>query len=119
MEVRFIYWLLYVNCINKAKNACINFLFPSGTTVSLHLKEEAYDFLEVDTVKSLVRKYSQFINFPIYLWESKTEEVEEPLDEDEAEAEAESDEDKVVYIWELEKFFLNIFNAMWLEYIAN
>ncbi|XP_027233624.2 endoplasmin isoform X2 [Penaeus vannamei] len=66
-----------------------------GTTVSLHLKEEAYDFLEVDTVKSLVRKYSQFINFPIYLWESKTEEVEEPLDEDEAEAEAESDEDKV------------------------
>ncbi|ROT63374.1 heat shock protein 90, partial [Penaeus vannamei] len=48
-----------------------------GTTVSLHLKEEAYDFLEVDTVKSLVRKYSQFINFPIYLWESKTEEVEE------------------------------------------
>lgn len=73
-------------------------LFPSGTTVSLHLKEEAYDFLEVDTVKNLVRKYSQFINFPIYLWESKTEEVEEPLDEDEVEAEAE--EDKVVYIIE-------------------
>ncbi|KAK8395598.1 hypothetical protein O3P69_005598 [Scylla paramamosain] len=60
-----------------------------GTTVSLHLKEEAYDFVEVDTVKTLVKKYSQFINFPIYLWESKTEEVEEPLDEDEVE------EDKV------------------------
>ncbi|KAK3876269.1 hypothetical protein Pcinc_018929 [Petrolisthes cinctipes] len=54
-----------------------------GTTVSLHLKEEAYDFVEVDTVKNLIRKYSQFINFPIYLWESKTEEVEEPIDEDE------------------------------------
>ncbi|XP_068210577.1 endoplasmin isoform X1 [Palaemon carinicauda] len=63
-----------------------------GTTVSLHLKEEAYDFVEVDTVKGLIKKYSQFINFPIYLWESKTEEVEEPLDEDEAAAE----EDKVV-----------------------
>ncbi|KAK8752809.1 hypothetical protein OTU49_007685 [Cherax quadricarinatus] len=62
-----------------------------GTTVSLHLKEEAYDFVEVDTVKNLVKKYSQFINFPIYLWDSKTEEVEEPLDEDEAEPE----EDKV------------------------
>lgn len=49
-------------------------------------------------MKNLVRKYSQFINFPIYLWESKTEEVEEPLDEDEVEAEAE--EDKVVYIME-------------------
>ncbi|XP_050696057.1 endoplasmin-like isoform X1 [Eriocheir sinensis] len=60
-----------------------------GTTVSLHLKEEAYDFVEVDTVKNLVKKYSQFINFPIYLWESKTEEVEEPLDEDEAEKEDE------------------------------
>ncbi|KAK4313756.1 hypothetical protein Pmani_014914 [Petrolisthes manimaculis] len=54
-----------------------------GTTVSLQLKEEAYDFVEVDTVKNLIKKYSQFINFPIYLWESKTEEVEEPIDEDE------------------------------------
>jgi len=61
-----------------------------GTQISLHLKEEAYDFVEVDTVKTLVKKYSQFINFPIYLWESKTEEVEEPLDEDE-----EAQEDKV------------------------
>lgn len=62
-----------------------------GTTVSLHLKEEAYDFVEVDTVKNLVKKYSQFINFPIYLWESKTEEVEEPLDEDEVEEEKEKE----------------------------
>ncbi|XP_071525720.1 endoplasmin homolog isoform X2 [Panulirus ornatus] len=61
-----------------------------GTTVSLHLKEEAYDFVEIDTVKNLVKKYSQFINFPIYLWESKTEEVEEPVDDDE-----ETEEDKV------------------------
>lgn len=67
--------------------------------MSLHLKEEAYDFLEVDTVKSLVKKYSQFINFPIYLWESKTEEVEEPLDEDEIE-ESEAEEDKVANIIE-------------------
>jgi heat shock protein beta len=42
-----------------------------GTTVSLQLKEEAHDFLEGDTLKDLVRKYSQFINFPIYLWTSK------------------------------------------------
>jgi len=41
--------------------------------------------LEHETIKNLVRKYSQFINFPIYLWTSHTETVEEPLDEDAAE----------------------------------
>ncbi|XP_023718931.2 endoplasmin [Cryptotermes secundus] len=56
-----------------------------GTQVSLHLKEEAYDFVETDTLKNLVKKYSQFINFPIYLWSSKTVKVEEPIEEDEPE----------------------------------
>ncbi|RXG55138.1 Endoplasmin [Armadillidium vulgare] len=64
-----------------------------GSTISLYLKEEAYDFVEVDTVKTLIKKYSQFINFPIYLWESKTEEVEEPIEDDEEEEKAE-DKDK-------------------------
>lgn len=35
------------------------------------LKEEASDYLELETIKNLVRKYSQFINFPIYVWASK------------------------------------------------
>lgn len=48
-----------------------------GTTISLHLKEEAQDFLENRTITDLVTKYSQFINFEIYLWESKVEKVEE------------------------------------------
>lgn len=55
-----------------------------GTTISLQLKPEAVDFLETDTIKTLVKKYSQFINFPIYLWNSKTLEVDEPLESDEA-----------------------------------
>jgi len=42
-----------------------------GTTVSLHLKEEAHENLEPHRIRDLVKKYSQFINFPIYLWESK------------------------------------------------
>jgi len=53
------------------------------------LKDEALDFLEPDTIKTLVKKYSQFINFPIHLWNSKivqvdAEEVEEekPVKED-------------------------------------
>nr|QWV59567.1 heat shock protein 90-3 [Lasioderma serricorne] len=55
-----------------------------GTTISLQLKPEATQFLEPDTIKQLVKKYSQFINFPIYLWTSRTEEVEEEIDEEEA-----------------------------------
>merc|ERR1711860_82270 len=48
-----------------------------GTTISLYLKEEAHGFLEPNAIKDLVQKYSQFINFNIYLWTSKTETVEE------------------------------------------
>lgn len=59
---------------------------------SVHLKEEARDFLEPDTVKELVRKYSQFINFNIYLWTSKTEEVEEPIEEEAAAEDKKADE---------------------------
>nr|XP_020478521.1 endoplasmin [Monopterus albus] len=93
-----------------------------GTTITLVLKEEASDYLELETIKALVRKYSQFINFPIYVWASKTETVEEPIEEDaeepeketaedEAEVEEEEDEDKdkpktkkvekTVWDWEL------------------
>jgi len=63
-----------------------------GTQISLYLKEEAGDFLEQDTVKTLVKKYSQFINFPIYLYGSKTETVDEPIDEEDEEP---KDEDEV------------------------
>ncbi|XP_036962873.1 endoplasmin [Acanthopagrus latus] len=97
-----------------------------GTTITLVLKEEASDYLELETIKNLVKKYSQFINFPIYVWASKTETVEEPIDEDaeateepeketdEEEAEVEEEEDdkekdkpktkkveKTVWDWEL------------------
>merc|ERR1712223_2095022 len=52
---------------------------------TLVLKEEAYDFLEQDTVKELIKKYSQFINFNIYLWSAKTETVEVAEEEEPAE----------------------------------
>jgi len=60
----------------------------------LVLKEEAYDFLEQDTIRELIKKYSQFINFNIFLWGSKTETVEEPIEEDEEEAPVEEKEHK-------------------------
>ncbi|KAK4875790.1 hypothetical protein RN001_012212 [Aquatica leii] len=68
---------------------------PRGTTVSLELKPESKDFLEHDTVKALIKKYSQFINFPIYLWTSHIEKVEEPIeDEDEVSKAAKDDVEK-------------------------
>lgn len=68
-----------------------------GTQISLYLKEEARDFLEQQTLEDLIKKYSQFINFNIYLWKSKTEDVEEPIEETEEEKkddEEKKDEDK-------------------------
>lgn len=53
-----------------------------GSQITLHLKEEALDFLEEDTIKQLIKKYSQFINFPIYMWTSKSVEEEVPIEEE-------------------------------------
>lgn len=62
------------------------------------MKEEALDFLEPDTIKNLVKKYSQFINFPIYLWNSKVvqvdaEDVEEDKPKEEADSATDGDDD--------------------------
>ena len=43
-----------------------------GTRVTLHLKDDAAEFLEEDKIKNLVKKYSEFINYPISLYCSKT-----------------------------------------------
>lgn len=59
---------------------------------SLHLKDEALDFLEEDTIRNLVKKYSQFINFNISLWSSKTVQVEEEIDDEKPEAEKTDEE---------------------------
>lgn len=65
-----------------------------GTTISLYLKEEAKEYIKTETIKSLVTKYSQFINFPIYVWESRTETVEEPIEDEPIEDDKPKDEDK-------------------------
>merc|ERR1712060_490210 len=69
---------------------------PRGTTISLYLKEEANDFLQPNTLKDLINKYSQFINFPIYVWEKETvtEEVEITEEESTEDKKEESDLDE-------------------------
>lgn len=66
-----------------------------GAQISLYMKDEAVDFLEESTIKELIRKYSQFKHFPIYLWESKEVEEEVAVEAEEAkteDAEAKSDD---------------------------
>ena len=65
-----------------------------GTQISLYLKEEAHEFLEQDTVREVIKKYSQFINFNIYLWGSSTQTVKEPIEDDEDEEEVDAEEEK-------------------------
>jgi len=48
-----------------------------GTKVILHLKDEQTDFLKERTIKDLVKKHSQFIQYPISLQITKEEEVDD------------------------------------------
>eukprot|EP00177_Eucheuma_denticulatum_P007528 GFKZ01013702.1.p1 GENE.GFKZ01013702.1~~GFKZ01013702.1.p1 ORF type:complete len:844 (-),score=224.96 GFKZ01013702.1:291-2822(-) len=56
---------------------------PRGTKLTLYMKEDASEFLDETKLKDLITKYSQFINFPIYL--ETTEEVEVEVKDDETE----------------------------------
>jgi heat shock protein beta len=67
-----------------------------GTQITLHLKEQAHEYLETATVRRLIARYSSFINFPIYLWDF--DEVEKIVPNEEAaqqgeEAESQGDEE--------------------------
>merc|ERR1719454_1121007 len=51
-----------------------------GSAITLHLKDDCKEFTEGDKIKELVKKYSEFISFPIYLKETKTVEKEVPVE---------------------------------------
>ncbi|CAD8197849.1 unnamed protein product [Paramecium octaurelia] len=51
-----------------------------GTQVTIHLKQDAVEFAEESTIKELIKKYSEFINFPIYL--KVTREVSKQVEEE-------------------------------------
>merc|ERR1711937_795395 len=47
-----------------------------GTKLILHLKEDQQEFPEERKIKDIVKKHSEFINYPIELQVEKTEEKE-------------------------------------------
>jgi len=68
-----------------------------GTKITLHMKEDQLSFLDENTLKQLVKKHSEFINYPISLWVEKTEEKEVTDDEtsDHEDTKPEGDEPKI------------------------
>lgn len=71
-----------------------------GTEITLYLKEDAYDLLSQEKLEELVRRYSEFITFPISLYKKheevvEVEEVEEENNENENEKKEKKSEDGV------------------------
>merc|ERR1711907_900910 len=93
-----------------------------GSRVTLHLKEDAHDYLSEDKLKESAKKYSQFIQFPIYVKVKKEvdadteEDDDDDKDDDEEKEEEKEDEEKkpkkkTVYEWEQ----VNTQKAIWLR----
>merc|ERR1712139_233328 len=97
-----------------------------GTRVTLHLKEDAHDFLSEDKLKETSKKFSQFIQYPIYVKVKKEvdADVEEDDDDDDEKDEEEKDDvevkdddkekeptKKTVHEWEQ----VNTQKAIWLR----
>ena len=63
-----------------------------GVEINIYLKEDAQEYLEESKLQALVERYSEFINFPIYLYNSKEVSEEVPVEKDDAEASDDADE---------------------------
>merc|ERR1711908_71632 len=63
-----------------------------GTKITCYLKEDQLEYLEERRLKDLVKKHSEFINYPISLWTEKTVDKEVDDDDDDEEDEKKDDD---------------------------
>merc|ERR1719160_2405860 len=103
-----------------------------GSRVTLHLKEDAHEYLSEDKLKETAKKYSQFIQFPIYVKvkkevdaDAEEDDDDDDKDDEEAKDDVETKDDdeekeeeekkaptkKTVYEWEQ----VNTQKAIWLR----
>merc|ERR1712019_77238 len=66
-----------------------------GSRVTLHLKEDAHDYLSEDKLKEASKKYSQFIQFPIYVKVKKEVDADAEEDDDDDDKDDEEEKDDV------------------------
>lgn len=68
-------------------------IIPRGTSITLHLKtEDKLEYADSEKLMSLVKNYSQFVSFPIYIWKEKTQAVEVEVEDEVKEGEANASE---------------------------
>jgi len=64
-----------------------------GTRVTLYLKDDASEYVEQERIKNLVKKYSEFINYPIKLYLSKDVREQVPVEPEVEEKKEEGETD--------------------------
>ncbi|WUR05108.1 heat shock protein HSP 90 [Vairimorpha necatrix] len=100
--------------------------FSHGTSVILYIKEGNEEYLESDKIMSLIKKYSQYVLYPLFVYVEKEVEVKDE-EEKEGDKKEDTDEPVVEEVKEkvvkkqkvIEKVRVNIDKPLWEKNIKN